>query len=58
LDTFILARLGGAELAALVAGAVFVLIMGYLLFGGGSNEPDPKPPVPGKSGSRQPKTRR
>ena len=31
----ILARLGGAELAALVGGAIFVVIMGFLLFWGG-----------------------
>lgn len=30
----VLARLGGAELAALIGGAIFLLIMGFLLFGG------------------------
>jgi len=30
----VLARLGGAEIAALIGGAAFLLIMGFLLFGG------------------------
>jgi hypothetical protein len=30
----VLARIGGAELAALIGALVFVLIMAYLLFGG------------------------
>jgi hypothetical protein len=30
----VLARIGGAELAALIGGLVFVLIMTFLLFGG------------------------
>lgn len=35
----VLARLGSAELAAAVAGVIFLLIMGYLLFGGTPKEP-------------------
>jgi hypothetical protein len=35
MDTVVvLARIGGAELAALIGGLVFVLLMAYLLFGG------------------------
>ena len=35
MDTVVvLARIGGAELAALIGGLVFVLIMAFLLFGG------------------------
>jgi hypothetical protein len=30
----VLARIGGAELAALIGGLVFVLLMAFLLFGG------------------------
>jgi hypothetical protein len=30
----VLARIGGAELAALISGGVFLLIMAFLLFGG------------------------
>jgi len=34
-DTMVvLARIGGAELAALIGGLVFVLLMAFLLFGG------------------------
>jgi hypothetical protein len=31
----VLARLGGAELSAIIAGGLFVGIMGFLLFWGG-----------------------
>ena len=35
MDTVVvLARIGGAELAALISGLVFLLIMAFLLFGG------------------------
>ena len=35
MDTVVvLARLGAAELAALIGGLVFVLLMAFLLFGG------------------------
>ena len=35
MDTMVvLARIGGAELAALIGGLVFVLLMAFLLFGG------------------------
>lgn len=34
MDTVVLARIGGAELAALIAGGLFFLIMAFLLFGG------------------------
>jgi hypothetical protein len=32
---YVLARLGGAEISAIIGGAVFVVIMGFLLLGGG-----------------------
>ena len=34
MDMVVLARIGGAELAALIGGLAFVLIMAFLLFGG------------------------
>jgi hypothetical protein len=33
-DTVVLARIGAAELAALIAGGLFFLIMAFLLLGG------------------------
>jgi hypothetical protein len=41
----VLARLGSAELAAIVGGVLFLLIMCYLLFGG-ATEKQPKQPKP------------
>jgi hypothetical protein len=40
----VLARLGGAEVAAIAAGVIFLAIMGYLLFAGTEKE-QPKPPT-------------
>jgi len=34
MDAVVLARIGGAELAALIGGLVFLLLMAFLLFGG------------------------
>jgi hypothetical protein len=34
----VLARIGGAELAALIGGLVFLLIMAFLLFGGATRK--------------------
>ena len=33
---YVLARLGGAEISAIVGGAIFIAIMGFLLFWGGA----------------------
>lgn len=40
----VLARLGSAELAAIVATAIFLLIMGYLLFAGTEKQPKERKP--------------
>ena len=34
MDTVVLARIGNAELAALIGGLFFLLLMAFLLFGG------------------------
>ena len=34
MDTVVLARIGSAELAALIGGLVFLALMAFLLFGG------------------------
>lgn len=43
MDTVVLARIGGAELAAIIGGIVFLALMAFLLFGG---NPEPKPSAP------------
>lgn len=37
----VLARLGGAELAAIIGGVLFVVIMAFLLFGGAPKDRRP-----------------
>ena len=39
----VLARLDGGAIAALVAGVIFLAIMGYLLFGPGTEKQPPEP---------------
>jgi len=57
LDTVILARVGGAELAAIIGGIVFLALMAFLLFGG-NPEPKPSNPKPDTSRRSAPKRRR
>ena len=57
MDTVVLARIGGAELAAIIGGIVFLALMAFLLFGG---NPEPKPSTPKPDVTRRgaPKRRR
>jgi L-lactate permease len=57
LDTVILARVGGAELAAIIGGIVFLALMAFLLFGG-SPEPKASAPKPDVTKTNRPKRRR
>ncbi len=57
MDTVVLARIGGAELAAIIGGIVFLALMAFLLFGG-NPEPKPSTPKPDVTRRSAPKRRR